>query len=139
MFFARVLTPTRTRFAAAATTAPRVITSSIRLYTTPKSSFSPQDIQNVSHSPDHILSKMPKKKLLHNNHRFSEFDLEGRVYAITGGGRGLGLSMAQALIEAGAKGAFIVSPVDLRRTYANAVSLKQCTAWTVLKTPTRIS
>jgi NAD(P)-dependent dehydrogenase (short-subunit alcohol dehydrogenase family) len=46
---------------------------------------------------------MPEKKLLKNNHRFSEFDLEGRVYAVTGGGRGLGLSMAQALIEAGAK------------------------------------
>jgi hypothetical protein len=33
------------------------------------------------------------KELLRNNHRFSEFDLEGRVYAITGGGRGLGLSI----------------------------------------------
>jgi len=29
--------------------------------------------------------------------------MEGRVYAITGGARGLGLSMAEALIEAGAK------------------------------------
>lgn len=115
MSFARVLTPTRTRFtAAAATTVPRVITSSIRLYSTPKSSFSPQDIHDVSHNPDHIQSKMPENKLLHNNHRFSEFDLEGRVYAITGGGRGLGLSMAQALIEAGAKGTFIGSPAGPR-------------------------
>lgn len=37
-------------------------------------------------------------------HRFREFDLQDRVYVITGGGRGLGLAMAEALLEAGAKG-----------------------------------
>jgi NAD(P)-dependent dehydrogenase (short-subunit alcohol dehydrogenase family) len=37
--------------------------------------------------------------------RFSEFDLEGKVFTVTGGGRGLGLSMAEALVEAGAQGA----------------------------------
>lgn len=37
-------------------------------------------------------------------HRFREFDLDDRVFAITGGGRGLGLAMAEALMEAGAKG-----------------------------------
>lgn len=36
-------------------------------------------------------------------HRFKEFDLADRVYAVTGGGRGLGLAMAEALMEAGAK------------------------------------
>lgn len=36
--------------------------------------------------------------------RFREFDLANRVYTITGGGRGLGLCMAEALMEAGAKG-----------------------------------
>lgn len=41
---------------------------------------------------------------MRNANRFLEFDLEGRVFAVTGGGRGLGLSMAEALIEAGAKG-----------------------------------
>ncbi|KGO75538.1 Glucose/ribitol dehydrogenase [Penicillium italicum] len=46
---------------------------------------------------------MPAKEILRKNHRFNEFDLEGRVYAITGGGRGLGLSMAEALIKTGAK------------------------------------
>jgi hypothetical protein len=121
MSFARVLAPVRARLAAA-TTAPRVIYSSIRPYSTSKSSFNPQDIHNVSHSPDHIQSKMPEKKLLKNNHRFSEFDLEGRVYAVTGGGRGLGLSMAQALIEAGAKGTF-TCPVDPKRANADAILL----------------
>ncbi|KAL2003211.1 hypothetical protein VTN02DRAFT_4618 [Thermoascus thermophilus] len=35
--------------------------------------------------------------------RFREFNLQDRVFAITGGGRGLGLAMAEALMEAGAK------------------------------------
>ncbi|PYI31712.1 NAD(P)-binding protein [Aspergillus indologenus CBS 114.80] len=33
--------------------------------------------------------------------RFREFNLDGKVFAVTGGGRGLGLSMAEALVEAG--------------------------------------
>lgn len=119
----RVLAPARTRLAGAAVTAPRVLSSSIRLFSSSKSSFDPQDIQNVSHSPDHIQSKMPAKNLLRNTHRFSEFDLEGRVYAITGGGRGLGLSMAEALIEAGAKGTCIfISIPKSRRISTNAIS-----------------
>ncbi|CAG8334998.1 unnamed protein product [Penicillium salamii] len=104
MSFTRMLAPTRIRLASASTTVPRIISSSSRLYSNSKSSFNPQDIHNVSHSPEHIQTKLPETKLLKNYHRFSEFDLEGRVYAITGGGGGLGLSMAEALIEAGAKG-----------------------------------
>lgn len=115
-FIPRVLATARTRLAGVAVTAPHsLFFSSTRLYSTSKSSFSPQDIHNVNHSPDHIQSKMPPKDLLRNNHRFGEFDLEGRVYAITGGGRGLGLSMAEALIEAGAKGTYtLISPSDYR-------------------------
>lgn len=99
------MTPARTQLAGAALRAPCAIaSSSSRLYSSSKSAFSPQDIHNVSHNPDHIQSKLPSKKFLRNSERFREFDMEGRVYAITGGGRGLGLSMAEALIEAGAKG-----------------------------------
>ncbi|RHZ60251.1 hypothetical protein CDV55_103551 [Aspergillus turcosus] len=46
----------------------------------------------------HIQRKLPPVR----PHRFKEFDLADRVYAVTGGGRGLGLAMAEALMEAGA-------------------------------------
>ena len=36
--------------------------------------------------------------------RFSQFDITGRVFIVTGGAQGLGLEMAEALAEAGAKG-----------------------------------
>ncbi|KAJ5900842.1 uncharacterized protein N7473_004912 [Penicillium subrubescens] len=100
----RVFTPARTRFLSAAVTAPKVVaSSSTRLYSSTKSAFNQHDIHNISHNPDHIQSKLPSKKQLRNANRFREFDMEGRVYVITGGGRGLGLSMGEALIEAGAK------------------------------------
>lgn len=95
----------RPRLSTAAAAVPRVVASnSNRLYSTTKSTYKPQDIHNVAHSPEHIQSKMPSRKDLRNAKRFREFDLEDRVFAVTGGGRGLGLSMAEALIEAGAKG-----------------------------------
>ncbi|KAJ5980724.1 hypothetical protein N7481_008022 [Penicillium waksmanii] len=101
----RAFAPARARFSGAANIcAPRVLASSAtRLYSSTKSVFNPQDIHSISHKPDHIQSKLPSKKQLRNANRFREFDLEGRVFAVTGGGRGLGLSMGEALIEAGAK------------------------------------
>jgi D-arabinitol 2-dehydrogenase len=35
--------------------------------------------------------------------RFSQFDLDGKVFVVTGGGGGLGLCMAEGLVEAGGK------------------------------------
>lgn len=115
--FSRVFTPARARFASAAGTAPKVLaSSSTRLYSSTKSAFNPHDIHNISHNPDHIQSKLPSKKQLRNANRFREFDMEGRVYVITGGGRGLGLSMGEALIEAGAKGMHpLLHPILLSR------------------------
>ncbi|KAF7592922.1 hypothetical protein BBP40_012243 [Aspergillus hancockii] len=58
----------------------------------------------ASHGANHIQTRLPPKDTINKNgHRFKEFDLNDRVYAITGGGRGLGLAMAEALMEAGAK------------------------------------
>ncbi|KAL2011159.1 hypothetical protein VTN00DRAFT_3877 [Thermoascus crustaceus] len=52
---------------------------------------------------DHIQTRIPPVSSGKNAQRFREFNLEDRVFAITGGGRGLGLAMAEALMEAGAK------------------------------------
>ncbi|KAE8344467.1 hypothetical protein BDV24DRAFT_127300 [Aspergillus arachidicola] len=57
----------------------------------------------TTHGAHHIQTRIPPKESVKNGHRFKEFDLNDRVYAITGGGRGLGLAMAEALMEAGAK------------------------------------
>lgn len=35
---------------------------------------------------------------------FADFSLKGRVFIVTGGAQGLGLSLAEALVEAGGKG-----------------------------------
>ncbi|KAJ9198607.1 hypothetical protein DTO164E3_5078 [Paecilomyces variotii] len=50
-----------------------------------------------------IQTKLPGGKEAKNPHRFREFNLENRTFTVTGGARGLGLSMAEALMEAGAK------------------------------------
>ena len=54
-------------------------------------------------SSQELQSKLGSAKERTGN-RFKEFDMKDRVYAITGGARGIGLSMAEALLEAGAKG-----------------------------------
>ncbi|KAF9892991.1 hypothetical protein FE257_012402 [Aspergillus nanangensis] len=49
-------------------------------------------------SEAHIKQPIPKGQ---SHQRFREFDLQGKVFAVTGAGRGLGLTMAEALVEAG--------------------------------------
>lgn len=41
--------------------------------------------------------------------RLADFDLNGKVFIVTGGARGLGLSLAEALAETGGKGTFTSS------------------------------
>jgi hypothetical protein len=36
--------------------------------------------------------------------RFADFDLAGKTFIVTGGARGLGLALAEALVEAGGRG-----------------------------------
>jgi hypothetical protein len=38
--------------------------------------------------------------------RFADFGLAGKVFVVTGGARGLGLHLAEALVKAGGKGKF---------------------------------
>ncbi|KAI9931167.1 hypothetical protein ASPWEDRAFT_145880 [Aspergillus wentii DTO 134E9] len=54
-------------------------------------------------SKPHIQQKLPHVPSNKLNSRFREFDLQGKVFAVTGGARGLGLAMAEALVEAGGK------------------------------------
>lgn len=51
--------------------------------------------------PAHLKEKLPEKD---GYERFREFSLAGKVFAVTGGARGLGLSLAEALVEAGGEG-----------------------------------
>jgi hypothetical protein len=48
--------------------------------------------------------------------KLADFDLSGRVFIVTGGARGLGLSLAEALVETGGKGE---SPHDHARQGAD--------------------
>ncbi|KAK3724069.1 hypothetical protein LTR37_001191 [Vermiconidia calcicola] len=48
-----------------------------------------------------ISQRIPNPGNIHARHRFREFELDGKVFVVTGGARGLGLTLAEALVEAG--------------------------------------
>lgn len=55
----------------------------------------------------HVKERLPRSEKAQE--RFREFSLAGKVFAVTGGARGLGLSMAEALVEAGGRGEMFAS------------------------------
>lgn len=50
-----------------------------------------------------MATKLPREENI-GSRRFADFDLAGKVFIVTGGARGLGLAIAEALVEAGGKG-----------------------------------
>ena len=52
----------------------------------------------------HIQEPLPGGPEEKMRERLREFNLENKVFAVTGAGRGLGLAMAEALVEAGGQG-----------------------------------
>lgn len=87
---------------------------------------------------DPIKEKLPSQDSDSPNkykQRFREFDLAGKVYIVTGGAQGLGLSLAEALVEAGSSGRFTCSKP---RNSAHA-SISQFTASTAVILPMRNS
>ena len=58
-------------------------------------------------SAEPINKKLPQQNSHSDNvyhGRFREFNLAGKVHVVTGGAQGLGLSLAEALVEAGSTG-----------------------------------
>ncbi|KAK0718973.1 hypothetical protein B0T21DRAFT_454113 [Apiosordaria backusii] len=77
------------------TTTLRLLHTSPPLLTTKPQN--PNPIHNQTHSPKPSPTENIGRK------RFSDFDLAGKVYIVTGGAQGLGLTLAEALVEAGGK------------------------------------
>ena len=50
------------------------------------------------------MATAPPREAAVGGKRFADFDLSGKTFIVTGGARGLGLAIAEALVEAGGKG-----------------------------------
>jgi len=48
-----------------------------------------------------IAQRLPSEDKAKPSHRLREFELDNRVFIVTGGARGLGLTLAEAIVEAG--------------------------------------
>ncbi|KAL1872470.1 hypothetical protein VTK73DRAFT_1467 [Phialemonium thermophilum] len=64
---------------------------------TPQKPMNPDPSQNPAHS------LAPSGDPNVGRKRFADFDLAGKVFIVTGGARGLGLALAEGLVEAGGK------------------------------------
>jgi hypothetical protein len=58
---------------------------------------------------------LPQGSRKQNLQRFREFDLQGTVFAISGGGRDLGLTLAEELVEARGQGILLSLVTSTKR------------------------
>lgn len=85
---------------------PLVRASNLRFVSTTTVKPSPGpvvDVSNAPVAPGEEKESGQQKKFLGTIKRMPEYNLNGKVVCVTGGARGLGLCMAEALLEAGAK------------------------------------
>ncbi|KAF5017917.1 hypothetical protein F66182_10122 [Fusarium sp. NRRL 66182] len=83
--------------------APRLITQPISqrtIHTSDSNSTKPMN-PDPRENPAHEL-KLPRGTNV-GRKRFSDFDLAGKTFIVTGGAQGLGLTLAESLVEAGGK------------------------------------
>lgn len=61
-------------------------------------------LNTTSSVPSAVAERLPDEEQgTQPGHRLRDFNLQGKVFVVTGGGRGLGLTLAEVLVEAGGK------------------------------------
>ncbi|KAK4897989.1 hypothetical protein LTR27_004373 [Elasticomyces elasticus] len=63
----------------------------------------PDAASTYSNHTSAISERLPNVDARRSPQRLREFELDGRVFVVTGGAQGLGLTLAEALVEAGGK------------------------------------
>lgn len=56
------------------------------------------------------MARLPKNEEV-GSKQFADFDLGGKTFIVTGGARGLGLALAEGLVEAGGRGECSLTPL----------------------------
>lgn len=77
----------------------------MRLHVSAPASLAKPTNPDPRENPAHELA--PKGDVNVGRKRFADFDIAGRVFIVTGGARGLGLTLAEGLVEAGGKGKWL--------------------------------
>lgn len=80
-----------------------------RLHTTPPDQTWPQSPTSPEPRVHPNTENKPAPGESIGDKRFADFDLAGKVFIVTGGAQGLGLAMAEALVEAGGRGMYSLS------------------------------